>query len=97
MKAGLLFQRDGLAQRRMLAAAAELAKRLGTQPKLLERLRVQRGDPAVRAMQEREAIADLLEETVKRIDALARPAAMELPKEEVKPAAGKAQRPSGRR
>lgn len=97
MKAGLLFQRDGLAQRRMLAAAAELAKRLGAQPKLLERLRVQRGDPAVRAMQEREAIADLLEETVKRIDALAQPAAMELPKEEVNPAAGKAQRPSGRR
>lgn len=84
MKAGTLFQRDGRAQQRILAAAEKLAQRLGTQPELLQRLRVQRGDPAVRAMQEREAIADLLEETVKRVDALARPAAVDFPKEEVK-------------
>lgn len=70
MKAGILFQRDGIAQQRILAAAAGLAERLGMPPRLMENLQVQRGDPATRAMQEREAVADLLEAVVERVEAI---------------------------
>lgn len=70
MKAGILFERDGRAQQRILRAATELADRLGVAPTVLEQLKTQRGDPAVRAMQQREAIADLLEALVERSEHL---------------------------
>ena len=57
----ILVQRSGLAQQRMLAASEALAHHYGLDDTLLTGLRVQSGDPDVRRMQEREAIADVLE------------------------------------
>lgn len=70
MKAGILFEKDGKAQQRILKASTTLADRLQVHPDVLDKLRVQKGDPAVRAMQQREAIADLLEAVVTRVEAL---------------------------
>jgi ATP phosphoribosyltransferase regulatory subunit HisZ len=60
--------RDHSAQSRILAATKALGERfvlnLGEQG-ILQRLQVQRGDVATRAMLEREAIADLLELVIK--------------------------------
>ncbi len=64
MRVTIRAARDQSAQTRILAAATTLARRFGLSPELLQNIQVQRGDPAVRAMLEREAIADLLETLV---------------------------------
>lgn len=56
--------RDHKAQARIVMAAETLAERFGLDMSLVEGLRVQRGDPATRAMLQREAVADLLESVV---------------------------------
>lgn len=70
MKEGILHARDGRAQQRILAAAAQLAGLIGVANTPLERLRNERGGPLVQAMLQREAIADLLESAVERVSAL---------------------------
>jgi hypothetical protein len=64
MRVTIRAARDQGAQIRILAAASTLAERFGLSQELLQNIQVQRGDPAVRAMLEREAIADLLETLV---------------------------------
>jgi hypothetical protein len=64
MRVTIRAARDQSAQTRILAAATTLAERFGLSPELLQNIQVQRGDPAVRAMLERESIADLLETLV---------------------------------
>ena len=64
MRTSIRAARDHTAQSRILAAAKSLGERfvldLGERG-ILQRLQVQRGDVATRAMQEREAIADMLD------------------------------------
>lgn len=57
----ILAKRSGLAQQRMLAAAEKLASEFGLDANMITALRVQSGDPDVRRMLEREAVADVLE------------------------------------
>lgn len=64
MRTTIRAARDHSAQSRILAAATTLAERFGLSSELLQNIQVQRGDPAVRAMLEREAIADLLDTLV---------------------------------
>lgn len=67
MRTSIRAARDHTAQSRILAAAKLLAGRFGLnlgERGIFQRLQVQRGDVATRAMQEREAIADMLEELV---------------------------------
>lgn len=56
--------RDHKAQARIVTAAERLAERFGLDMTMVNDLRVQRGDPATRAMLQREAVAVLLESVV---------------------------------
>ncbi len=56
-----LSKRNGRAQERLLAAAKALAHAAEIDPALVDALSPKTKDPAVRAMMEREAVADLLE------------------------------------
>lgn len=57
----ILSKRNGRAQERMLAAAKAIGRVAGIDPALIEALNPRAKDPAIRAMEQREAIADLLE------------------------------------
>lgn len=61
MKLQHLAARDGNANVRIVEATTKLTKLLGLDASILDNLTTQRGTPAVRAMQQREAVADLLE------------------------------------
>jgi hypothetical protein len=63
----ILAQRSATAQQRMLVAAETLAREFGLSDDLLVGLRVQTGDPEVRRMQEREAMAAVLDAVVNYI------------------------------
>lgn len=65
--------RDHSAQSRILAAAEILADRFDLDLELPNRIQVQRGDPATRAMLEREAIADLLEAILEASEVIEEP------------------------
>jgi hypothetical protein len=64
MDAGILGARNQRAQERILAAAKDLAEKTGIEPALVDGLTVQEKDRDVRAMKQREAVADLLERLV---------------------------------
>jgi dsRNA-specific ribonuclease len=61
MKQGVLAGRDMAATRRMVAAAEALARHFGLDAEVLERVQTQKGEPQLRQMLQREAVADLLE------------------------------------
>lgn len=67
MKLTQLAGRDMTATNRMVAAAEILAERFGLDAEM-DRVRTQKGDPAVRQMLQREAVADLLEQLVKQTE-----------------------------
>jgi hypothetical protein len=57
----ILSRRNGEAQQRLLQAAETLARYFELDPALVEALKPNTKDTAVRALKEREAVADLLE------------------------------------
>jgi hypothetical protein len=69
----ILSKRNAQAQARLLRAAEALARRLDLDPALIDGLKVNTKDPAVRVMQEREGVAALLEELAYLADALEKP------------------------
>jgi hypothetical protein len=71
MHPSALGKRNLEAQNRILAAAETLAAAFEIDPALVSGMRVQEKDPAVRAMKEREAVADLLEALVEGTDEIA--------------------------
>lgn len=64
MKLTQLAARDQEATNRLVAAAEKLAELQGLDPAVLERVKTQRGEPPVRMMLQREAVADLAEALV---------------------------------
>lgn len=64
MKLTQLAARDQAATNRLVAAAETLAELQGLDPAVLERVKTQRGEPPVRMMLQREAVADLAEALV---------------------------------
>lgn len=56
-----MARRNAEAQERILKAACELAEKNNLPDELVEALRVQGNDPPVKALKEREAVANLLE------------------------------------
>lgn len=61
MRTATRAARDHTAHSRLVAAAAKLAERYSLPGELVQAVQVQRGDPATRAMYQREAVVDLLE------------------------------------
>lgn len=66
MDKGTLGARNEVATKRMVEAASRLGDLFGIEPGYVAALTVSDKDPLVRAMKQREAVADLLEELVKR-------------------------------
>lgn len=58
---------------KMVAAAEKLAERFGLEGDIMARVRTQRGDPQVRQMQQREAVAELLEALLEKTKPEAEP------------------------
>ena len=67
MRVAQRAKRDHMAQGRLVAAAEKLAKELALPAELVKAVQVQRGEPEVRAMLQREALADLLEAVVGQV------------------------------
>lgn len=61
MQKAALAARDQVAQERIVKAAQALAEKFGLSEHLMSGLRIQERDRLVKAMKEREAVADLLE------------------------------------
>jgi hypothetical protein len=57
----ILGKRNATAQARILSTSAVLASHFGVDPVVVTSLTVQEKDPLVKAMKEREAVADLLD------------------------------------
>lgn len=80
MDPSALGKRNAIAQNRLRLAVAELAQRFKLDPALEQSLSGIQGDPAVRAMKEREAMAGILEALLASTEKKARkPVSEDLP------------------
>lgn len=64
MKSGVLAARQETANRRLLAAADEIGKRLDIDTSSLEALEANRGPVALQGLYQSEAVADLLDQVL---------------------------------
>ncbi len=67
MRAKQRAERDHIAQRRLVAATEKLTVALDLTADLVTAVQIQRGEPDVRAMLQREALANVLEEVAEKM------------------------------
>jgi len=67
MKLSALAARDDAATKRIVAATEALVAHFGLDEAVLANVRTQRGTPPVRAMMQREAVAELLDAMVEKV------------------------------